>query len=62
MTFNVSSLVTALASSPGSNPDRLLQLIFQIDGLHKIESDVGIKYDRGPLQKDNIYNFKYTYI
>ena len=37
-------------------------IIFQFDGLHKIGSDLGIKYDGGPMQKDNIYNFKYIYI
>ena len=42
--------------------NHLTSIIFQYDGLHKIESDLRIKYDRGLLQKDNIYNFKYTYI
>ena len=28
----------------------------------KIESELRIKYDRGPLQRDDIYNFKLEFI
>ena len=42
--------------------NHLTLIIFQFNGLHKIESDLRIKYDRRPLQKDNIFNFKFKYI
>ena len=38
--------------------------LFQFDSFPKIESQLGIKYDHGSLQRENICNFKlkYTYI